>query len=111
MPRTPTPCPHRTPGKPLLLLGISLRTANHRYTMAFVMSCASSSSEIIARYRAGYAEDSFESTRLVALPRASLAVRAKDLPMPGCHRGVLELYLRHLELDARSNDEPESAKL
>tara|TARA_B100000795_G_C22622329_1_gene369356 strand:+ start:567 stop:806 length:240 start_codon:yes stop_codon:yes gene_type:complete len=79
--------------------------------MAFVMSCASSSAEIIARYRAGYAEDSFESTRLVALPRASLAVRAKDLPMPGCHRGVLELYLRHLELDARSNDEPESAKL
>ena len=109
MPRTPTPCPHRTPGKPLLLLGISLRTANHRYTMAFVMSCASSSSEIIARYRAGYAEDSFESTRLVALPRASLAVRAKSLPMPGCHRGVLELYLRHL--DARSNAEPESAKL
>lgn len=77
--------------------------------MAFVMSCASSSSEIIARYKAGYAEDSFESTRLVALPIASLAVRAKSLPMPGCHRGVLELYLRHL--DARGNTEPERAKL
>ena len=33
--------------------------------------------------------------------------------MPGCHRGVLELYLRHLELDARSRAsvEPEGAKL
>ena len=40
-----------TPGTPLLLLGISLRGANRRYTMAFVMSCASSSSEIIARYK------------------------------------------------------------
>ena len=59
--------------------------------------------------RAGYAEDSFESTRLVALPRASLAERARSLPMPGCHRGVLELYLRHL--DARASVEPEGAKL
>ncbi len=67
-----------------------------RYTMAFVMSCASSSDEIVRRYQAGCAEDSFESTRLLAVPIAELAERAASLPMPGCHRGVLELYLRHL---------------
>ena len=61
--------------------------------------------------RAGYAEDSFESTRLVALPRASLVERARSLPMPGCHRGVLELYLRHLDARSHASVEPEGAKL
>ena len=60
------------------------------------MGCAATSEQILARYRAGHAEDSFESSRLLAVPIAELKERAATLPMPGCHRGVLELYLRHL---------------
>lgn len=80
-----------------LFLGVVKRTDGVRYNTAFVMRCARSSDEILARYATpGAAVDAYESTRVVAIPIASLDARAAELAMPGCHRGMLELYARHV---------------
>jgi 8-oxo-dGTP pyrophosphatase MutT (NUDIX family) len=80
-----------------LFLGVVKRTEGARYNTAFVMRCARSSDEILARYATpGAAVDAYESTSIVAIPIASLEARAAKLAMPGCHRGVLELYARHV---------------
>ena len=81
---------------PHVFIGVSRRTQGCRYTTAFVMSGARSSSEILARYATpGCAVDAYESSGIIAVPIAELATRAASLEMPGCHRGVLELYMRY----------------
>ncbi|KAH8933960.1 hypothetical protein BDL97_18G059000 [Sphagnum fallax] len=71
-----------------LFIGISQRLINVRPTAFFYVKCTISSSQVQEFYQC--ATDGFESTHLLAIPKAELLTEANK--MPGCHQGGAVLY-------------------
>jgi hypothetical protein len=71
-----------------LFIGISQRVINVRPTAFFYVKCTISSPQVQEFYQC--ATDGFESTHLLAIPKAELLTEANK--MPGCHQGGAVLY-------------------
>eukprot|EP00928_Gymnodinium_smaydae_P032663 TRINITY_DN23593_c0_g1_i2.p1 TRINITY_DN23593_c0_g1~~TRINITY_DN23593_c0_g1_i2.p1 ORF type:complete len:154 (-),score=33.06 TRINITY_DN23593_c0_g1_i2:70-531(-) len=82
-----------------LCLGLSRRLRNHRPDIIFLITCSLESAAVAELYATGPSVHRDESLQLLTLERENFLRRVLDedaLPMPGCHRGGVELYRRYL---------------
>lgn len=86
--------------QPPLCIGVGRRALHHRPVMHFVVRCELPSAQVRRLYATGGAVHRFESEEILFLEQEELvreALGGGALPMPGCHRGGVELYRLHLE--------------
>ena len=114
-----TGLPLESLGAPLCL-GFSRRVLHYRPDIVFLVECSLHSRDVAETYVTVEGVHREESTSIQLVEQHELLRRVLDeedpsLPMPGCHRGGLELYRRYLDsrLEARGgapDQDPEHAK-